>query len=389
MTNYSKRFLTVGSLLRPQELLDYKNEIEHRDDIDYPFYDDLEGYKACEEKWVKYIVDKQVDHGLVEISDGEFARSLWHLDFAWGLDGIRRFIADAGYFFFGDDNHQDNSFETRQDIGLAIEGKIASRNHPFVYHWKRVQELAPEGVLVKQTIPAPAQIFQDITSTAGNQLEESDVYDSQEAFLKDFIQAYKDFLDEYVEAGGEVIQLDDCVWANFADEGAFKKRFPDKDPKEVAQLYVDLNNEVADYGREIGLKVWTHNCRGNYASRGAMKGTYEDVAQFFLSQQRYDRFFLEWDDDRAGSLQALEVFKDRPEVEIVLGCLSSKTSTLDDEDRALKMLEEASQYIPKDKLYLSHQCGFASCDCGNELGDDQQWAKIDQGHDIAYRFFGE
>lgn len=389
MTQFSKRFLTVGSLLRPAELLEYKDIIEHRDDIDYPFYDDLEGYKACEDKWVEYIVNKQVEHGLSEISDGEFARSLWHLDFAWGINGIRRFIADHGYFFFGDEDQQSNSFETRQDIGLAIEGKLSGHNHPFVYHWQRVKELAPEGVEVKQTIPAPSQIHQDLTQTSGNHIAESDVYASEEEFLVDFIQAYKDFLKEYAEAGATIIQIDDCVWANFADEEAFKKRHPERDPQELAQLYVDLNNEVADYAHELGLKVWAHNCRGNYASRGAMKGSYEAVANFFLKQQRYDRFFLEWDDERAGSLEALEVFKDRPEVEVVLGALSSKTSELDDAERALQMLEEASQYIPKDKLYLSHQCGFASCDCGNNLGDEEQWKKIDQGHEIAYQFFGE
>ena len=103
MTNYSKRFLTVGSLLRPANLLTYKNEIEHRDDIIYPFYDDLPGYLDVEREAVKSIVDKQVTHGLTEISDGEFQRSLWHLDFAWGLEGIERQLAEEGYHFYEED----------------------------------------------------------------------------------------------------------------------------------------------------------------------------------------------------------------------------------------------------------------------------------------------
>ncbi len=117
-------------------------------------------------------------------------------------------------------------------------------------------------------------------------------------------------------------------------------------------------------------------------------GSYETIANLFLGQQKYDRFFLEWDDDRAGNLSALDVFKDRPETEVVLVLLSSKTVTLDDEARVLDLLQKASQIIPKERLFLSHQCGFASCDNGNALTEDQQWAKIDQGQDIAANFFG-
>lgn len=118
-------------------------------------------------------------------------------------------------------------------------------------------------------------------------------------------------------------------------------------------------------------------------------GSYTKISNLFLKQLKYDRFFLEWDDDRAGSLEALKVFKDKANTEIVLGFLSSKTNTLDDETRIITLLEEASKIIPKDRLFLSHQCGFASCDGGNELSEDEQWAKIDQGQKIAKEFWGE
>ena len=135
--------------------------------------------------------------------------------------------------------------------------------------------------------------------------------------------------------------------------------------------------------------MYTHNCRGNYASRHASNGSYDKIANYFLKNQRYDRFYLEWDDDRAGSIDALEAFKDNDQVEVVLGLLSSKTADLDDEDRALNGLEEASKYVSKDRLYLSHQCGFASCDGGNELTHENQWDKIKQGQAIAFKYFGE
>ncbi|KAA9300503.1 MULTISPECIES: 5-methyltetrahydropteroyltriglutamate--homocysteine methyltransferase [Aerococcus] len=394
MTTFSKRFLTVGSLLRPKELLTYKNEIEKRDDITYPFYDDLPGYKEAEEAAVKDIVAKQVAHGLTEISDGEFQRSLWHLDFAWGLSGIDRYINDSGYHFYEEDadgNKQD--YETRRDIGLHVTGKLSGKNHPFVDHFKLVKSLAPDDVAVKHTIFAPGHLYFELLALG--EIGEGKFYSDLAEFRHDLTQAYKEFVKEYAAAGASVLQIDDCIWASFVgDEDEIRLDSLDFDgssfsKEELANQLIDLNNAVADYAHELGLKVYGHNCRGNYASRAFTDGAYTEVAKYFLARQHYDRFYLEWDDERAGSLSALKVFEDRPDVEVVVGALSSKTAGLDDADRALRLLEEASHYVSKDNLYLSHQCGFASCDCGNELTEDQQWAKIDQGHEIAYQFFGE
>lgn len=192
---------------------------------------------------------------------------------------------------------------------------------------------------------------------------------------------------EYKEAGGEIIQFDDCLWELFDETnpaGFFAQG--NSALANLADEFIAVNNDVADYSHELGLQVWTHNCRGNYESRSAAGGTYEAIATKFLKDQHYDRFFLEWDSEVAGDLKALESLKDS-DAKVVLGLLSSKTTDLDDEERALKMLEEASQILPKDRLYLSHQCGFASCDSGNELSIPQQWAKIKQGQDIAAKFW--
>ncbi|MET3643737.1 methionine synthase II (cobalamin-independent) [Streptococcus gallinaceus] len=154
----------------------------------------------------------------------------------------------------------------------------------------------------------------------------------------------------------------------------------------LADEFIAINNEVVDYAHSIGLTVWTHNCRGNYESRSATGGTYEAIAKKFLADQHYDRFFLEWDSDTSGDIKALEALKDK-DAEVVLGLLSSKTTDLDDEARVLDLLEQASQILSKERLLLSHQCGFASCDSGNELAIPQQWAKIKQGQDIAAKFW--
>ena len=126
----SKRFLTVGSLLRDKELLEYKDEIRNREDITYPFYDDLDGYKETEDEAVREVVKAQKEHDLVEITDGEFSKSLWHLDFAWGLHGVERYIADNGYFF-RDKDGKEEKYETRRDIGIKIVDKLNGKKPPI------------------------------------------------------------------------------------------------------------------------------------------------------------------------------------------------------------------------------------------------------------------
>lgn len=379
------RFQLVGSLLRPADLGTYKRQIEHRDDIQYPFYNDFEGYQETEAKLIQQIVADQKENGLEIVTDGEFGRSMWHLDFLWGFEGIERYIADHGYPF---KDHDGQPFETRKDIGLRITAPLSSKNHHFIDIYKQVQELAGDTA-TKQTIYGPAHAFTELIIFNG-QVGPDQVYKTREDLKAGLIAAYKEFLDQYKAAGGKIIQFDDCLWELF-DPSNPVPFFPQNDPEALGALadeFIAINNAVADYGHEIGLTVWTHNCRGNYESRHAAGGTYEAIAEKFLKNQRYSRFFLEWDDERAGDLKALESLKDK-DVEVVLGLLSSKTSDLDDEERVYKLLEEASKIIPKERLFLSHQCGFASCDSGNELAIPQQWAKIKQGQAIAEKFWAE
>lgn len=385
----TKRFLTVGSLLRDEDLLKYKREIEKRDDITYPFYDDLAGYKECEDKTVANVVEEQIKRGLPEITDGEYSKSLWHLDFVWGLSGCERFIKDNGYFFREKDS--DDKFETRKDIGIKINGRLSGKNHAFIEHFKRLKKLVAGRKKIKQCIPSPSHIYGELLNFGF--IDESTYYNSSEDFLKDLIRSYKEFLDDYKNAGGEIIQFDDCLWEQFAKENKenqYDNNQTDLDKDlALAQKYIDINNKLIDYAHSLGLRVYTHNCRGNYASRNFSDGTYESIADLFFKNLKYDRFYLEWDDDRAGSINALKAFSNRDDVEVVLGLLSSKTNSLDDEKRVLDLLDEASKIIPKERLYLSHQCGFASCDCGNELTIDEQWKKIAQGQKIAQEFWGE
>lgn len=377
------KFQLVGSLLRPADLRKYKDEIEHRDDIQYPFYDALPGYQETETADIKQIVADQKANGIDILTDGEFGRSMWHLDFVWGFKGIERYIAEHGYTF---KDHDGGQYETRKDIGIRITEPLSGKNHHYLDIYKLVKAEAGDED-TKQTIWGPAHAYTELAifdRLAGP----GQVYETNEDLKKGIINAYKEFLEEYKAVGGKIVQFDDCLWelfdlsnpASFFAEG-------NSDLAELADEFVAINNEVVDYAHELGLTVWTHNCRGNYESRSAAEGTYEAIAKKFLAEQHYDRFFLEWDSDTAGDIKALEALKDS-KAEVVLGLLSSKTTDLDDEERVLDLLEKASQILPKERLFLSHQCGFASCDSGNELATPQQWAKIKQGQEIAKKFFG-
>ena len=384
----SNRFQLVGSLLRPQDLLQYKNQIEQRDDIAYPFYDDITNYEASEIAATKRIVEKQIENHIDIVTDGEYSKSMWHLDFVWGLAGVKRYIAEHGYFFR--DKDENKKYETRKDIGIRITDKLSGKNHHFITVFKRLKEYAG-GKETKICIPSLSHIYGELL-WSDNVGKEDSFYETAEELKANLIEAYKEFITEYAAAGGKILQLDDCLWELFADDNPnspFTGESVDQaNMQSLAAEFIHINNTVIAYGHELGLKMWTHNCRGNYDSRNMGGGSYLKIAKLFLKQLKYDRFFLEWDDDRAGSLSALEVFNDNS-AEIVLGLLSSKTNLLDDEARVIELLQEAEQMIDKDRLFLSHQCGFASCDGGNELTEEEQWAKIKQGQEIALRYWGE
>lgn len=377
------RFQLVGSLLRPEELKAYKTQIEHRDDIRYPFYEDFDGYKDTEEKAIRQIIADQKANGIDIVTDGEYSKSMWHLDFLWGFTGIERYIAENGYTF---KDHDGGQYETRKDIGLRITEPLSGKNHHFLEIYKDVKEQAGDTTS-KITVWGPAHAFTELSVFDGL-YGEDEVYKTQEELRAGVIGAYKEFLTDYKAAGGEIVQFDDCLWELF-DESNPDSFFREgnSDLADLADAFIAINNEVVDFAHELGLTVWTHNCRGNYESRSASGGTYEAIAEKFLRDQHYDRFFLEWDDERAGDLETLSVLKNK-DAEVVLGLLSSKTSGLDDEKRVLDSLEKAASILPKERLYLSHQCGFASCDSGNELSIDQQWAKIKQGQAIVQQFWG-
>jgi methionine synthase II (cobalamin-independent) len=251
----SKRFQTVGSLLRPDALLRYKRQIELRDDITYPFYNDFQGYENCELEATREVVAKQIQHGLSVLTDGEYSRSLWHLDFAWGLKGIVRCIAEHGLFFHDKDPTQ--KYETRRDVALRITQQLDGKNHHFIKLFQRLQSLTGDHT-IKFTIPAPSHIFGELLWASNIGRQDCFYVNPQERKI-DLIKAYKEFVEEYADVGGNVLEFDDCLWELFADDaesfGFSQRKVNDGEGRALTANFIDIKNAMIDFGHSLGLRL--------------------------------------------------------------------------------------------------------------------------------------
>ncbi|TAR02293.1 5-methyltetrahydropteroyltriglutamate--homocysteine methyltransferase, partial [Lactiplantibacillus plantarum] len=188
-------FQLVGSLLRPASLLTYKNQIEHRDDIQYPFYEALPGYQAAETAAVKTVIATEKAHGIDVLTDGEYTKSMWHLDFIWGFSGVRRFIADEGYNFR---DHDGSDFETRKDIGIEITAPLSGKHHHFIDIYQQLKSQA-DGNDVKLTIWSPAHAFVEF-GYIDKLYGPDQIYKTVDDLHAGLLGAYKEFLTDYQAA---------------------------------------------------------------------------------------------------------------------------------------------------------------------------------------------
>lgn len=362
----------VGSFLRPDVLkrarLDYENGVI-----------DAAALKAVEDEAIRDLVEKQTAHGLKVVTDGEFRRSYWHLDFMWGLQGIERRPAKRGYMFHDE--------ETRADTSVVV-APISGENHPFVEHFKFVAALAGEGQVARQTIPAPMQTFSEVTlDRAEGQVESlRGVYRTDEELADAIAAAYRTVLADLYAAGCRNVQFDDCTWGIYCDEGFIKNSgmTPD-DIERISRFGVALNNAaLADVPED--MVVGTHVCRGNYHSTYAFEGGYDPIAPYLFADERVRAFYLEFDTPRAGGFEPLAHVAD--DAFVVLGLVTSKQPGLEDEGLLRERIAEAARYVPLERLCLSPQCGFASTEEGNKLTEEEQWAKVDLVQRVAAEVWG-
>ena len=373
VTNAPFRCDIVGSFLRPDVLK------QARADFNAGIIDAAQ-LKTVEDVAIRDLVAKQKAAGLKVVTDGEFRRSYWHLDFMWGLQGIERRTSREGYMFHDE--------ETTADTAVVM-GPISGENHPFVEHFKFVQALAGDDHVARQTIPAPIQTFSEVTLDRCDGQQESlrGVYATDEELADAIAAAYRQVIADLYAAGCRNIQFDDCTWGIYCDtDFVAKTGMQAVDIQKVSELGVALNNAAIE-GAPEDLVINTHVCRGNYHSTYAFEGGYDPVAPYLFAHENVNAFYLEFDTPRAGGFEPLAHVAEGKKV--VLGLITSKQPGLEDKEVVKARIKEASKYVPLENLYLSPQCGFASCEIGNKLTEEEQWAKIALIQEIAAEVWGE
>ena len=349
------RYDYVGSFLRPEELISMRKDFEDGKIT-------AEELKAAEDRCIADLVTKQKAAGYHVITDGEFRRKSWHLDFMWGLNGVERIELDHGYFFHGMETYH---------TSVEVTGKITGESHPFVDHYKFLRQFEDENTVAKQTIPAPAQMLSELFR-ADNAEKTRGVYPDYEQLVQDIAAAYRTVIRELYEAGCRNIQLDDCTWGMVVDSEYWEKKLgAGADIEEEARKYLRINN-LAIEGKPGDLVINTHVCRGNYQSTYAASGPYDKIAPILFSDENAEAFYLEYDDERSGGFEPLKYVTGNKKV--VLGLITTKSPVLEKKEEVIARIHEAEKYIPLDRLYLSPQCGFSSNEIGNKLTEVEQWA---------------
>ena len=348
----------VGSFLRPERLKEARANFSAGEIT-------AEELERVENEEIIALVEKEKELGLQSITDGEFRRAFWHLDFLENLDGVE--LVEVEHFSV---QFKDKDVKPKT---LRIVGKIDfSENHPFVKHFKFLKEHAGDTP-VKLTIPSPSMLHL-ITQVREKNYVPIDRYKDNEAlFYDDVVAAYRKALQYFYDLGCRNIQLDDTSWGEFC---ALDKREAYEargfDLEQIARDYVDVLNRVIEWKPE-DLVVNMHICRGNFRSTWFSSGGYEPVAKTLFGHCRVDGFFLEYDSDRAGDFTPLRYIKDQ---KVVLGLITSKSGDLEDKDEVIARINEARQYVPLEQLCLSPQCGFSSTEEGNILTIEAQWDKL-------------
>jgi vitamin-B12 independent methionine synthase family protein len=365
------RYDFVGSFLRPERLKEARRAFDNGD----IGYDEL---KKVEDETITELVSKLKELGYHVITDGEFRRATWYLDFMWALDGVGHKPTKTGLPFHGEDALVDDTY---------LVGKLKlSGEHPFVDHFRFVKQFEDENTVAKQTIPSPAQFLAqflfpfNLESTFAH-------YESEEAFIDDVVEVYNEFIRQLYDAGCRNLQLDDCTWGMFTNKsGSILFGTTKEGTVEVQKKYKDVNNRVIDAAPD-DLVVTTHVCRGNYHSTYISSGPYDAVADVLLGEENVSAFFLEFDDERSGGFEPLaKVPEDK---KVVLGLVTTKRPELEDKAVLHARIKEASKYVPLERLYLSPQCGFASCEIGNKLTEEEQWAKLRLVKEVAEEVWGQ
>jgi methionine synthase II (cobalamin-independent) len=354
----------VGSLLRPAALKEAR-EKHAKGEIG------AAELKAVEDREIERIIKKQEEVGLSSITDGEFRRSWWHLDFLWGLDGAEKHVMDTGIAFAG---------VTTRNEGVQVTGKLGFSGHPMIEHFKFVK--AHTKRTPKMTIPAPSAIYGRPSRTPINER----VYPTLDQFFDDLGQAYRKAVRAFADAGCRYLQLDEVFIAMLCDP-KYRAQMSARgdDPERLGELYGELiNTAISDIPSDMTITM--HLCRGNYKSTFMGTGGYQTVQEILFNKINVHGYFMEYDDPRSGGFEPLRMLPKGKLV--VLGIVTTKSGKLESKDELKRRIEQAAKYAPLDQLCISGQCGFASTEEGNLLSEEEQWAKLRRIVEVAGEVWG-
>lgn len=365
----------VGSFLRPAKLANARrlfldNKITKTD------------LTKIEDECIKELVTQELAHGLKGVTDGEFRRSFWHLDFLENLNGVERVNKKAWSVEFKE--HQPKA------LSIEIKDKIDfSNEHPFVDALCRLQDIAyniDSNCIVKYTIPSPTMLHL-IAAVREENYKPITMYQDEDALFTDLANAYIKAMNYFYTKGLRYLQFDDTSWGEFCSQtkiNEYTQRGINLDKLE--DKYIELINEILKH-KPNDLFVSMHICRGNFRSTYFSSGSYDAVASKLFSKCDVNAFFLEYDTDRAGGFEPLSYVKEGKYV--VLGLISSKFDELEDESTIIDRVQKASQFMPLENLCLSAQCGFASTEEGNIIDTATQFKKLDLISNIAKKIWAD
>ena len=362
----------VGSFLRPPYLLEAR-ERKARGEIT------PEQLRVVEDRAISEIVAFQRDVGLEAITDGEFRRTYFHIDFLEQLGGVRTDIPVTV-------RKPDGTEELAPPV-IRVTDKVRHvrdiQRADFEYLRDRVAAQAP-GATPKVTIPSPTMLH----FRGGRGGISRDAYPELDpAFYDDVARAYGEELRSLYDAGCRYVQMDDTNMAYLCDEKMREAaRQRGDDPDELPHRYAQFINKVVAHKPE-GMTLAMHLCRGNFKSTFAAQGNYEPVAEALLSEMKLDAYFMEYDDDRSGDFRPLR-FLPKGKI-VVLGLVTTKFGQLETQETLERRIAEAARYAPLEQLALSPQCGFSSTVHGNNIAVEDQRAKLRLVVETARRVWGD
>ncbi|MGH8927470.1 MAG: 5-methyltetrahydropteroyltriglutamate--homocysteine S-methyltransferase [Acidimicrobiia bacterium] len=359
----------VGSFLRPLSVLEARKGHDEGSVSD-------EQLRAVEDEAISDLVKKEEAVGLQGITDGEFRRTYFHIDFLEKLDGVDTIYGEFFANFKRDDGSEVGFRPPTMHVDSPIKHARPIQGEDFDYLASKVTKTP------KVSIPAPSMLH----FRGGREAISSEVYPDLEDFFSDLTVAYRDEITDLGKRGCTYLQMDDTNLAYLCDpEIRERTAARGDDPDELTRLYCRLvNDSIRD--RPEGMTVGVHLCRGNFQSAWVARGGYEPVAEILFQQMDVDAFFLEYDDERSGDFAPLRFMpKDK---KVVLGLMSSKHAEVESADDVRRRIEEATRYVGLDQTCLSHQCGFSSTVHGNTLGIEDQWPKLARTVEIAHDVWG-